>query len=292
MQIYNISINSQYQELVQYKDPQWPVIFYHTNIRKNIVGYIPLHWHEELQFVVVTGGHVCFQIHGEEINLNEGEGIFINSGVIHEAQADSCEGRYICWNVGVHLASSYIEKKYIGFLIQNEKVPFIPFSPSINWQNDIMEAIKKGFVAYENKSFGCELVITQQYLFCIERLVTNIVPNHGQKKVVYDPRVKEILRYMHHHYGSKITLDDVANVAYLSRAETNRLFKKHLGRTPFQYLLSYRLDRSKELLVRTTSSITEISLEVGFSSTSYFIEKFKAAFGMTPNKFRLVEKNF
>lgn len=290
MQIYDISINSQQQELVQYIDPQWPVAFYHTDIRRNIVGYIPLHWHEELQFVVITGGYVRFQIHGEDIYVHEGQGIFINSGVIHEAHADSSEGHYICWNIGLHISSSYIDKKFIGLLIQNEKVPFIVFSPGIDWQNEMIEAIKTGFAAYQNRLFGCELVISQQYLVCIERIITNFPPSHEQIKVGHDPRVKEILRYMHQHYGTKITLDDVANVAQLSRAETIRLFKKHLNRTPFQYLLSYRLERSKELLIQTTSSITEISLDVGFSSTSYFIEKFKTAFGRTPHQFRQIDK--
>ncbi|WP_369412890.1 helix-turn-helix transcriptional regulator [Oceanobacillus alkalisoli] len=75
-------------------------------------------------------------------------------------------------------------------------------------------------------------------------------------------------------------------MTHLSKAETIRVFKRHVGRTPFNYILDYRLERSINLLIGTRSTITEIALECGFSNVSYFIEKFKEAFHMTPRKYR------
>src|SRR5699024_4923618 len=94
----------------------------------------------------------------------------------------------------------------------------------------------------------------------------------------YDQRVKDILEYIHQHYQEKINLQTLAEIANLSKSEANRLFKKHVGRTPFTYILDYRLERSINLLTGTRSSITDISFECGFSSVSYFIENSRKHF--------------
>lgn len=133
---------------------------------------------------------------------------------------------------------------------------------------------------------GFELVINMHYLASLNELLHEIDLKSTNNKPIYDQRIKNILAHIHTHYQQQIKLETLAEIAALSEAETIRIFKRHTGRTPFQYILDYRLERSMILLAGTRSLITEIALECGFSSVSYFIEKFKEAFHLTPKKYR------
>ncbi|MGQ9491544.1 MAG: helix-turn-helix domain-containing protein [Anaerolineae bacterium] len=56
--------------------------------------------------------------------------------------------------------------------------------------------------------------------------------------------------------------------------------------TPIAYLNRYRIQQAKQLLTNTHKTITEIALEVGFSSSSYFSRIFRRKTGMTPEAYR------
>lgn len=70
----DIILNSMNEEIIPYTEPDWLHSIECTNISKTLLGYIPLHWHEELQFVAVIKGTVELHILGEKINLKEGSG--------------------------------------------------------------------------------------------------------------------------------------------------------------------------------------------------------------------------
>ena len=71
----------------------------------------------------------------------------------------------------------------------------------------------------------------------------------------------------------------------MSRFYFCRLFKQSTGITPYQYLITCRVDRAKVLLLQRKLSIGDIALEVGFSNQSNFTKHFKRLVGVTPQKF-------
>lgn len=64
------------------------------------------------------------------------------------------------------------------------------------------------------------------------------------------------------------------------------MFKKHHLKSPIEYLISFRLNKSMELLQSTSLSISEIASRTGFGSVSYYIEKFRKQMGITPSQYR------
>lgn len=95
METRNIILNSLNEELIPYTEPAWPHSLQYTVLSKRLLGYIPLHWHEALQFTVVKKGAIALHIRGNQIIVREGEGFFINSGVIHEIHADTPDAAFI-----------------------------------------------------------------------------------------------------------------------------------------------------------------------------------------------------
>jgi AraC family transcriptional regulator, glycine betaine-responsive activator len=68
----------------------------------------------------------------------------------------------------------------------------------------------------------------------------------------------------------------------LSRRQLERLFRKHLGRTPTQYYLELRLERARHLLYQTTMPVMNVAFATGFVSASHFSTCYRQLYGKTP----------
>ena len=101
-----------------------------------------------------------------------------------------------------------------------------------------------------------------------------------------DDRFREMLMYLQKHYGSEVTLNEVANHVGLSRSECCRYFKKQSGQTITDYLLQYRIHKSMNLLMETELSVAQVAQNCGFSHQSYYTRRFREMTGLTPKQYR------
>ena len=100
--------------------------------------------------------------------------------------------------------------------------------------------------------------------------------------------VNIMVNYIHENFFLDITLQDIAsNILYMHPSYLSRLFKSKLNISFSKYLLQYRLEVSKKMLLEYRStSIAEIASLCGFSDCSYYVKQFKAAYNITPNFYR------
>lgn len=98
--------------------------------------------------------------------------------------------------------------------------------------------------------------------------------------------IETALQYIQTHYQEPITLNEVAQTVYLSTSHFSRMFKEKMGVTFVDYLMTYRIDKSKSLLKMTTLPIEVIANQVGFTSSAYFSTVFKKKEGCTPSEYR------
>ena len=143
--------------------------------------------------------------------------------------------------------------------------------------------------AYSAKMPGYELrlkiLVSEIWLTLYE----NCVPDLGDNRSVSHTekvRIDILRRFIQENYAEKITLEDIAASAHISRGECCRIFKRLYGTTPFQYLVHYRLTRSVYYLSETDKSISQIAQSVGFCSSSYYTKCFRSEYKCTPLKFR------
>lgn len=286
METKDIVVNSLNQEFIPYHHPEWQHSMLYTVICQTNLKYIPLHWHPDLQFIVVEKGKISLVIGGNNEVISKGEGAFINSGIIHEIHPKTHDATFICWNIGIEMFDAYIQHHYIQPLIKEKNLPFILLTPKIRNHEVILQSIFTAFFNFRGQAQGFELIVTSQYLICLKHIIKIMPAQSESNRLVYDPRVKKILKFIHENYHQQITLETLANISFLSQSETIRLFKKHVGKTPFNYILTYRLEYSIEFLMNTESTISEIAHQCGFSSVSYYIKKFKENYHTTPKNYR------
>ena len=127
-------------------------------------------------------------------------------------------------------------------------------------------------------------------IFCVlNKLQKKIEETHPLQMPNYllEKRVQVLLDYIHTHYNDKITIEELARTASISKTEVLRSFKIIVGMSPINYLNSYRLQRAAHMLIDTNKSIQEIAEDCGFNDNSYFSKLFKKKYSITPHDYRL-----
>ena len=87
-------------------------------------------------------------------------------------------------------------------------------------------------------------------------------------------------------YFEPLGVDDMANVAGLSRYHFSREFRRAFGESPHAYLLTRRLERAAALLRSTDRSVAEICFAVGLRSVGSFTTSFTRTYGQSPTVYR------
>ena len=98
-------------------------------------------------------------------------------------------------------------------------------------------------------------------------------------------RISRVLLYIADHIEEKLTVEELSRLAGYNVQYFVRLFKRDIGCSPYQYIISYRLKEAKKML-RTDASITEIAKKTGYNDIKSFSRSFKKKFGVSPSVFR------
>jgi AraC family transcriptional regulator len=96
-------------------------------------------------------------------------------------------------------------------------------------------------------------------------------------------RAKELIGA---HLGGGVTLDVLAQACELSSRHFTRAFRQSTGKAPHQWLQHRRMGKAKQLLERSSASLSSIALDCGFADQSHFTRKFSDVVGITPGNWR------
>lgn len=99
-------------------------------------------------------------------------------------------------------------------------------------------------------------------------------------------RMNQVMQFLLENRFQKITLDQAASKANLSKEAFCRFFKLRTRKTFTQYLIQLRINEAQKLLQETEMDISQIAYQVGFENLSYFNRSFKTIVGISPREFR------
>jgi two-component system response regulator YesN len=99
-----------------------------------------------------------------------------------------------------------------------------------------------------------------------------------------------VIRELKHNYKKNHSIDELADLASLSKHYFQNLFKKTYGITPIEYLTEIRIKHAKFMLKNYNYSCNEISDSIGFNSPLYFSKVFKKYTGLSPTQYRIDNK--
>ncbi len=96
----------------------------------------------------------------------------------------------------------------------------------------------------------------------------------------------DIRRVISSYVNGVMSLDEIAAELHMSKSNLIRIFKKNYGTTPYEYLLSLKIDTAKALLRDTGISIKKIAERLCISDEHYFSTLFEKRCGMRPSAYR------
>ena len=107
-----------------------------------------------------------------------------------------------------------------------------------------------------------------------------------QSGSIRDNYVKEAINYIEQNFQNDISIEDIAVFCRLNRSYFGTIFKETIGKTPQEFLISYRMSKAAQLLKLTKLSIADISNAVGYPDQLHFSRAFKNVYGVSPRLWR------
>ncbi len=123
------------------------------------------------------------------------------------------------------------------------------------------------------------------YLFIdyLSRSSSSQIAANGRIRDFY---IKEALNYIEQNFQNDISVENIASFCGLNRTYFGRIFKETVGKSPQQFLLSYRMSKAAQLLKLTGLSISDIGNAVGYPNQLHFSRAFKNVYGLSPREWR------
>ena len=270
-----------YQEKIE-MDTIIPAKIYIGNTKGENCHY-PLHWHNNIEFDLVLSGKIRGRINRKDINVNEGDFFFVNSGDLHETEANDKN----TISAITILLSYDLLKKYCPDI----DLYYFNFDEKKEAKKKIINLIIECADLYKNKKEFYELEIS----IILREICMILLKECRQKRndinfSMYEEKsivnIKRAITYMEENYDSELSLKNIADEIGMAPTYFSRFFKKTTRETFYCYLNKIRLYNAYKELINTDSSITEIALNNGFANVKSFIESFKKVYKCTPAKYK------
>lgn len=241
----------------------------------NVIDYPP-HIHNDIEIIVMYEGNATADINGITYILNQGEVLIVFPNSVHSYKQ----------NTPVKVGKFIFSPDLIPQL--NDKLIYTTTDPIISQKvceiNGILDLSKEILSNYNNYSINTK----NAYIYLLtSKILDNITINIKDKP---NNATTRILEYVNKNFCLQLNLSDVANALFFSKSYISHIFSQKLKINFCDYINCLRIDKSLNLLLSTDKNVTEISYEVGFGSIRSFNRIFISKIGMSPKKFRSVNK--
>lgn len=269
---------------------QFDFAAYDADMHQFISGCIPPHWHDELEIFVLLSGQVEVATGDVSCIINAGEGCFINGGVLHTFRTlsqEECHYRSFVFESSIVAGApgSIFDTRYMKPFV--EKGRSLVHMKRVEGTEPFSQEFDRCFDACAGEDYAYEFVIREslaRMILCIARNMK--APEVSDMPHLAEVRIKDMLGWIDRNLKDEITVSGIAGSANVCVRECQRIFSQYVNYRPMEYVQRRRITLAAELLRTTHRQVTDIALECGFSSVSYFIKQFKGVVGCTPAAYR------
>lgn len=234
-------------------------------------------WHTNLEVIFIKCGQAIIQYDAEELKVQKGDMIIVNSGAIHNIKPVS-DLVYYCIIIGESFCKENgIPTKDIKF---NKKV----YAPK--FESFFQDAYTL-FLDYQSKPTP---INTAKYRGLVLSFLVELYENYINESQTVSPRVsskerhiKAAISFINENLSKELTLDMIADHCGITKHHLSREFKLYTGQTVLTYVNSLRCRKASSCLAEGMN-VTEAAIESGFENLSYFSRTYKRFCGMPPSK--------
>lgn len=250
------------------------------------------HYHEYIELLYGLSGSAKVLIGDRVYNMDEGDLFIVNAREVHDVCCDA-EAHYFVIKFLPNLLYSHGGSlsgvRYLLPLWQKE----VAFSPALRARelqgSGVAELIAEIKREWETNDIGFEQVMHADIMQVFVWILRYRCPQAAQSPDFPESLMKslgEVLEKTQDHLCDW-TAKDAAAYCNLSYSYFSRNFKRAYNISFTAYLESMRLREAERLLLTTDKEVTEIAQLCGFGTTSYFIERFRSSYGISPRRFKM-----
>lgn len=243
-----------------------------------------LHYHEEIEFIVVYEGIISCTAYGGVYEAKAGEVMFINSGVPHSTYRKTKN------RVGlIQLREEDFSEPSSVALKYSERINPSNYTPvKVFTGREIFLAADELLCESEARCVGYGSFVRSSVYRLLGYLYRSgvLIDKERLYKTREIEKILPLLSYVNENYSKDISLDEASARLGFDPSYFCRIFKAATGATFTEYINFVRIMRAEELLSESGLGILEISEAVGFSSVSYFSRIFKRYKGCPPGVYR------
>ena len=275
----------------------------------------PPHWHTDIEVIIPKEAPYKVVCSNQSYDVEIGDILMICPAVLHEIfspapgsrvyiQADfsgiitlkEIEKAFRLMSPALHIKkkscppdvydriSQYIDKLmhlYFGSAIQSH-IQDVPDDDSILTFSEL-----EPYAELEIYS-----VLLQFIAYCGKNIGLFHEPDSAASPVTFKNSVSlsKVCAYISEHFTEDITLESISAYAGFSKFHFERIFSDYTGMTFYQYLQQMRINYAQTLLSNPELSITDISYQAGFASSTAFTRAFKKSTGYPPSQFRMLNE--
>ena len=234
MAMRKILVDETNRELCEHGTVGFPMTVNHDDLWAFEGKSVPIHWHNDLEISLPREGEAIYQVYRKSYTVRPGDVLLLNRNVPHSCHSpNNSHARYstfltrpdfICGEYG-----SDVERRCFRPFLQNSAVPCILLTSESSCTRTVIQKLNETEALFDQKTFCYELKI--KGLLC--EIFGMILCEHQNDLAKFIPanqleleRLEQMLDYLNTHFGSVISLQELADQVHLSREVCCRLFKK------------------------------------------------------------------
>ena len=282
----------------------FPLTFINTPYTRETYDMTNYHKHESLELVYIVSGSIQMtyfksanDIQPRSIIVHENQFMIIRPGVKHiqciqdKAHMMVLELRHDNLHVPTDI-----------FIANSEFISLIPSAKQailnldcVSVFTDIQD-VKRIFgklltLLYNNQHGKSDEYFAVYYELYLKQLFVEIFKCINIKRDGnYNRYIQYVLSFIQKNYGNEISVAQIAKNLDLSPVYLNSVFKKELGKSIQEYLISVRIEKAKNLLLEQTQTISAVAKRVGYKSLRSFELAFFKRVGVSPTAYQAQHK--
>lgn len=283
--------NTASKEKKQHGSARVPYSYYECRVPEAF-PMVPLHWHNEFELNYVVSGKGELVYHDKRIVTGAGDIIVIPPNVPHAIYP---------YQDFVQVYDTLVFKEMLLGIDKQERCSIAYIEPIVNGSHRIIAPVSAGHCAYGSMKqcveqiFVCvrrnqpiaDLYMKSELLRFFALLEENdcviAVKNRDDWKA---EGIRRALVFINENYREEISVEQLADIANLSRSYFMYRFKQTVGVSAMEYVIQLRIKNACELLRNSSCSSIEVAFACGFQNMSNFNRQFKKCVGCTPGEFR------
>ena len=261
--------------------------YHYFHLRDTAGQELDYHFHDFDKLVILIEGSVDYQVEDKSYALKPWDVLLVKHHTIHKAEIDK--------SLPYERIIIYLDRQYFENIMPEAKLMECFDLADRNGRHLLkaepkqLQELKAAIKHYEDLrgdqrfgAFAMGETMMIQLLIHVSRL-SEVEP--GDRESKYDPKIQQVLSYVNENFRSELTVDELADMVFLSKYHFMRLFKSQTGSTVYAYVRQKRLMNASRL-IREGVPVQKAASDSGFVDYSAFHRAFKESFGTSPGKLK------